>query len=269
MTDDLTAPPEPTAVDKAIEVAAAFAGEFPGFGTAVELIRQIFGTPFERRHQEWVQVVYEIMVELRDRDVDIDDLAARPEFISALHDASRNALGEHLEKKLEMLEAILINAAVRPRDSISDLWTLRCLRWVDELEPQHVELMRFGRAPMEWLAAAGIKSNFAGGSKRAILDLAGLPYPKEQLDLVLEDLAGHGIAVGHGARTSLSRLADDRLTPRDSVNTRNLPEVCGESPALYPGCDEARIDGRRPECGARVLCGSARSTGARVCYLCL
>ncbi|MFT4616080.1 MAG: hypothetical protein ACI9CV_000036 [Ilumatobacter sp.] len=214
MTDDLTAPPEPTAVDKAIEVAAAFAGEFPGFGTAVELIRQIFGTPFERRHQEWVQVVYEIMVELRDRDVDIDDLAARPEFISALHDASRIALGEHLEKKLEMLEAILINADVRPRDSISDLWTLRCLRWVDELEPQHVELMRFGRAPMEWLAAAGIKSNFAGGSKRAILDLAGLPYPKEQLDLVLEDLEQLRLAQSLGGTMTRQGMESPWVTER-------------------------------------------------------
>lgn len=214
VTDDLTAPPVPTAADKVIEVAAAFAGEFPGFGTAVELIRQVFGTPFERRHQAWVQVVYEMMVELRDRDVNIDDLAARPEFISALHDASRIALGEHLEVKLEMLKAILFNAAVRPSDSISDLWTLRYLRWVDELEPQHIELMRFGRAPMKWLAAAGIKSNLAAGSKRAILDLAGLPYPKEQVDLVLEDLEQLRLAHGLGGTMTQQGMESPWVTER-------------------------------------------------------
>lgn len=38
--------------------------------------------------------------------------------------------------------AIVVNAGFRETDRAADVLTMRYLRWVDELEPEHIELLR-------------------------------------------------------------------------------------------------------------------------------
>lgn len=155
------------------------------------------------------------MIELDERGVDIEEISGRPAFVTAVHDASRIAMGEHIEEKLDLLKAVLFNAAVRVPDEVSDLWTLRYLRWVDELEPQHIAVLRFGQDPRGWLGEADVEMpEFMSGSRSEVLRLASFPFPAEQMELILEDLRAFGLGdVGSGMVTGRS-MYDPWVTDR-------------------------------------------------------
>lgn len=140
--DSLGPPPTTTGRDKFVEVARAAAGEVPVLGSVAEVLVQIFGTGYERRHEAWTRQLWSLMVDLERRSLDLSDLAERPGFVSAVHEASRIALGEHLGEKLEMLQAVLLSHAVGGDDRSADIAALRYLRLVDLLEPEHVEVLR-------------------------------------------------------------------------------------------------------------------------------
>ena len=204
MAEKVEPPPTPTTRDRLVEIASSAAGEFPLAGTVVEVLRQIFGTAYEHRREAWIRRLYELVVELDERGVDVDALAGRQAFVTAVHDASRIAMGEHIEEKLDMLKAVLFNAATHAPDEVSDLWTLRYLRWVDELEPQHIAVLRFGLDPRGWLNEAGVDMpEFMSGPRSEVLKLARFPFPVEQMELILEDLRAVGLGdVGSGIEAS-------------------------------------------------------------------
>jgi len=206
MAEKVEPPPTTTARDRLVEIASSAAGEFPLAGTVVEVLRQIFGTAYEHRREAWLRRLYELVVELDERGVDVDALAGRQAFVTAVHDASRIARGEHIEEKLDMLKAVLFNAATRVPDDVSDLWTLRYLRWVDELEPQHIAVLRFGLDPRSWLTEAGVDMpEFISGPRSEVLKLASFPFPVEQMELILEDLRAVGLGdAGSGMVTGRS-----------------------------------------------------------------
>jgi hypothetical protein len=215
-TEALEPPPSPTGADKVVGVALAAVGDAPLVGSTVAgLIEQLFGTPYARRQEAWLRRVHEIIVELQQRGTDFDELSKRQEFVTAVHDATRIALGEHLEAKLDMLKAVIINAAVRPQDPVSDLWTLRYLQWIDELEPEHVVVLGFSSDPKQWLVEHGLETpEYMSGPRRTVLGLARLPYPNDVLDLILEDLARLRLAdVGSGMVTG-GAIYDPWITER-------------------------------------------------------
>jgi len=190
VTDSLEPPPKPSAAERASEVLRASAGEIPIAGTVVAALVQVFGTSYQQRQDEWTRRLWEVVSSLQTRGIDLDGLTQREEWVTAVHDASRIALGEHLAAKLDMLQAVLLNAATRPPDPIADLWTLRYMRWIDELEPIHVELLAFGVDPRVWLEEHGKQTpEFMSGGRRHVFDLAEWSYPPDVIDLALDDLA--------------------------------------------------------------------------------
>lgn len=215
MAEKVEPPPTATARDRLVEIASSAAGEFPLAGTVVEVLRQIFGTAYEHRREAWLRRLYDLVVELDERGVDVGALAGRPAFVTAVHNASRIAMGEHIEEKLDMLKAVLFNAATRVPDEVSDLWTLRYLRWVDELEPQHIAVLRFGLDPRSWLTEAGADvPEFMSGPRTEVLKLANFPFPVEQMELILEDLRALRLGdVGSGMVTGRS-MYDPWITDR-------------------------------------------------------
>lgn len=208
-------PPTPTSADKAASVALAVLAEFPGGSTVVGLLDAIFGAPYARRHEAWLRRMHELLVELQDRDIDLVGLGDRPEFVTAVHDATRIALGEHIDTKLDLLKAVLFNVAVRPPDAVGDLWAQRYLRWIDELEPMHIAILNFGVDPRTWLIDhQKATPEFMTGGRRHVFDLAEWPYPADVVDLVLEDLGrlklgspGSGMVTG---RAMYDRWITDR-----------------------------------------------------------
>lgn len=137
-------------------------------------------------------MIYKLVIELGDRGVDVNELAARPEFVTALHDATRIALGEHLLQKLDMLISILHSAADRPADRVADIVTLRYLRWVDEFEPEHVLLMR----------RAGIRTTVSGRAESKDPEDQLVVEETKKIDLgqralMVEELDARGLIKGH------------------------------------------------------------------------
>lgn len=200
MIEPIDPPPKVTAVDRLSAVARSLVGEFPGVGVVVSIYEQIFGTEITRRQDAWLECVYQLLVELQNREVDLDELGERPEFVTAFRDASLVAAGEHLGSKLDLLKAVLFNAATHDSDPIADLWTLRYLRWIDELEPAHVELLSLGATHRRLLVEHGNGSpDLNAAAQRAGFEFGPWPYDDDVVELLLEDLrdlklGGHGNA---------------------------------------------------------------------------
>jgi hypothetical protein len=136
-------PPKPGAADRILDLGLAVVGDLPIIGgTTAELLRQTFGTPLERRRDASLAMLASAVEDLRARQVDPVELANRPEWVSAALQATSIAFGEHLESKIEMLRAVIINAGLHETDRDADMLTMRYLRWVEEFEPEHMIVLR-------------------------------------------------------------------------------------------------------------------------------
>lgn len=121
---------------------ALVAGAIPVVGDAlVELARQTFGRSMEVRHDAWLVRLAELLNEIEGRVGGIEAAFERQGFVTAFMNASQVAMAEHLEAKLDMLKAVLVNAAIGPSSRVADALTLRYIRWIDELEPEHIEFL--------------------------------------------------------------------------------------------------------------------------------
>jgi hypothetical protein len=80
-------------------------------------------------------------------------------------------------------------------DRPADLLTLRFLRFVDELDPEHFVVLRYLQDPGGWYERQGIaRQAFMAGGRRTILDGAQLPVSGVTLDVVLADLGERRLA---------------------------------------------------------------------------
>lgn len=184
----LAGPPSSGAADRAYAAAAAGANLVPVVGgAAVELVNSVFGPPLERRRQVWFEELADAIQTLQAHDVPVDS----DEFISAVATASRIALGTHLDEKLQMLKAAVTHAALPDRPA--DLLTMRFLRFVEELDPEHFVMLAYLRDPAGHFERHDIpKPNITMGGPSAIFAEARLNVP--HVDIVLGDLGARGLA---------------------------------------------------------------------------
>jgi hypothetical protein len=178
VSEPLEPPPTSTAAERAAQVLIASASEVPIAGTIVTALVQIFGASYQVRLDDWNRHLWAAVIELQERDV-LADAMQRPEWLTAVHDATRIALGEHLEEKLDMLQAILINVATHAPERAADSLALRYLRWIDELEPEHIALLR----------GAGLDGAFAAVD--SFDELA--PDAMDRRVMLVEDLQSRGL----------------------------------------------------------------------------
>jgi hypothetical protein len=122
-------PPEPGAADWAHTVVKAAVSGVPYVGgPAAELFGMIIPASLERRRQEWFERVGERLRRLEEEGVHVD-----PDdegFITIVVEATKAALGTHIEEKLEPLANCIQSAALpEPRD---DFMAMRLLLYVEE-----------------------------------------------------------------------------------------------------------------------------------------
>jgi len=174
-------------------------------GAAVELVSAVFGPPLKRRQQKWFEKLADVVRTLQERDIAVDE----PEFVSAVAAASRIALGTHLEEKLTMLKAAIFHAAMPDRPA--DIMTMRFLRFVEELDPEHFVLLVFMRDPKGHFASNAIaEPNIAMGGLGSIYQQSGIAI--ENLDLVRRDVTDRGLADGGSWNTMMT--ANGAWAPR-------------------------------------------------------
>jgi hypothetical protein len=216
-TDDLE-PPEPAVADRVHALARAAVSAAPMIGGPVaELFGAIVPTSLDRRRQRWFELVARKLQRLEDRGVLIDDLAHDEGFITIVIEATKAALGTHIEEKLELLANCVESAALpEQRD---DFMAMRLLLYVEELSPEHFVVLTYAADPEGWFDGKGLaKPTFTMGSPRHVLDAAQLDVQGAVLQIVLRDLADRGLAdtlrggsmTAHGAwqplTTDLGRL---------------------------------------------------------------
>ncbi len=170
--------------------------------TVSAVLAEVFGPQLHLRRQRVEEMVLDAVVILETRISDLEAVLSGDSFISVLADVSRVALGEHLEEKLDMLKAILVNSGLNPPEAV-DLLAHRYVRWVDELEPPHVHVLRYASDPLGYIKASGrTPTDYMMAGQMQVLTDAQLPYVGDQLRLILDDLSSRG----------LGRMSDGTMT---------------------------------------------------------
>lgn len=210
--------PEPLPGDIAAVAAEAAAGLIPVAGGALSpLIAATFGSRYDRRQAHWIrEFLVPLVEEMSTRlNCTADELAADDVFVTAVLRASRDSLGTHLDDKLQMFRNVLEHHVLDPNRG--NVVTLRFLRWVDELEPDHVLVLTYAADPSGWYGHHALeRSNFMAASRRTALEAARIEVPPDVLSMVITDLQERGLvdAGSLGAMVTGGSVYDPWITPR-------------------------------------------------------
>lgn len=196
MGKELEAYPEPVFRDYVRTGIETGVAAIPVVGGSIQVLAEVVLAPaLTKRRDRWFKQLHEMMVELQARVDDFDPqvLAEDEAFVTALGEASRIAMGTHLEEKLEMLKRCLVRMAVdQNRDAFLDL---RFFRYIDELDPEHFVILKYLMNPGAWFDAKGIaRPSIVAGSPKSVMGEALLPLSGVPLELALRDLADRMLA---------------------------------------------------------------------------
>jgi hypothetical protein len=175
-------------------------------GSLQVLVDTVLAPSLSKRRDRWIQELADLVEVIRKR-VDTDSLeflAGDEAFVTAVADASRIAMGTHLEEKLRLLKNCLLHMATqasRPDDFMS----IRFLRFVEDLTPEHFVVLQYMANPRAWFDAKGItRPNLAMGSPGQIMNQANLPVVGTVRELVIRDLADRTLANVSGLNMTMT-----------------------------------------------------------------
>ncbi|MBN1517714.1 hypothetical protein JXA32_14215 [Candidatus Sumerlaeota bacterium] len=141
---DLNAPKSTTG-DKAHAIVRSVIGALGG-QAAIELFTALITPPIEKRRNEWMQNVGDMLKKLEEeKKVDLDELRQNEEFIDLLMNASQAAIRTSNQKKREALRNAIENAALNqtPDEALQQMF----IRWIDELTEWHLQLLNLLHDP--------------------------------------------------------------------------------------------------------------------------
>ncbi len=135
---DKFTPPRPTSGDTAHLVVSSLLS--PLFG-APELFRRFVTPPLEKRQIAWMEVVAESLRHLENQTrISVDDFTKNESFVSVVLQATIVAIRNHHEEKRRALANCILNAGIQT--NLNDDLKLAFVRFVDELSPTHILLLR-------------------------------------------------------------------------------------------------------------------------------
>lgn len=159
--------------------------------------------------------VARVLEELQaERGLRVEDLDGDETFMTILVEASKAALGTHIEEKLALLAGCVKSAALP--ENRDDFIAMRYLRYVEDLSPEHFLVLTYLADPLKWYEKHGIDRPVVTGPRRYALDNARIGLPGEVLDIVLSDLGERGLAdvAGLGGIVSENAVYGSLATPR-------------------------------------------------------
>lgn len=220
MDDQLDKYPTPELRDHVRTGVTAGVAAIPYVGGSVQILADAVIVPsLTKRRDRWLTKLGEVVNELQERDPDFDpsSLAGDEAFVTAVADASRIAMGTHLEAKLDLLKNCLVSMAVESeRDEFMDL---QMFRFVDDLTPEHFTVLQYLASPGAWFDAKGLtRPNLSMGSPSSLMRQAQLPVSGAALDIVLRDLNDRGLVDTGSLGTTMTGTGvwADRITPLGS-----------------------------------------------------
>lgn len=135
-------PPKPTFADALHQVAEAVLSVIPTIGgPAAVLFNAIVIPPLEKRLKQWREDIAAAIKTLYESGrIEIGALVKNEEFSTMVTQATAVALRNHHQEKREALRNAIVNTALS-MEGASDLH-LAFVRFVDELSPAHVRLLK-------------------------------------------------------------------------------------------------------------------------------
>lgn len=212
---DKFSPPEHSTGDTAFLVGKAILSPILG---ATELLERFISPPLQRRTEKWMEVVAEALRVLEQGGgIKLEELQNNDLFITVVAQASRVAVGNHQREKLEALKnAIVSSASLHEKEDIQLIF----IRYIDELTPSHLYLLRF--LIKEEVKLEKIKSY------AEVVDIVGDGNieisSKDDLRMLIGDLSTRGLL-----RVSQDIEDDENIYRADSLlaesTNDNLPRI--------------------------------------------
>jgi len=142
MSDDNSlSPPKPTVADAAHLATKAALSAIPYVGGPTsEIFAAIVHPPLQKRLEQWREDIAVAIRKLQESSVEIGALLQDEGFATMVIQATVVVLRNHHQEKREALRNAIVNAALSTQGA-SDLH-LAFVRFVDELSPAHVRLLK-------------------------------------------------------------------------------------------------------------------------------
>ncbi len=133
-------PPQGSPGDTAHLMARAVISAIPGMGgAALEMFNAIVVPPLEKRRAEWTEQLTQAFVVLQSRVTDLENLKNNPAFIDAIIQASRIAITNNQQEKIEALKNAVINSGLS--NSIDRSLQQVFLSYVDSFTVFHLKIL--------------------------------------------------------------------------------------------------------------------------------
>jgi hypothetical protein len=174
---------------EAVAAAVPFAG-----GVLAVKYAQAFRRADERRFRQWQQQVEDALeaIEQRSSASDVDALFDNDDFVDAIATATRIAEKSAADVKRAALQNALFNIGLG--DSLGADKRAIYLRYVDELTPSHLALMRLADDPPAWFSRRD--RPWPGGNLIGVVIAAFPTWANDEdfIDTIAGDLASRGLA---------------------------------------------------------------------------
>jgi hypothetical protein len=119
-------------------------------GCISESLSFILNSPLEKRKEEWLNSLGNIVEELKEeiKGLDLKNLRDNPLFISTILYSTQIALKTHKQEKLDWLKKAVKNSI---KLNIEEDKKMMFLNYIDILTPSHIKLLRFLDNPKKWI----------------------------------------------------------------------------------------------------------------------
>lgn len=190
----------------AMEVASEGAvGAIPFVGSLLAAtLSASFSATQENRTRAWMAEMAQVVEALIDRmeDLEAQDLADNPVFYDAAVAAARIATATSASAKHEALQNALFNIGIG--DGLDSDKRAIFLRYVDELTPSHIALLRFADDPPTWFQVRNLA--WPGGSLLGAVKAAFPGWASDEpfIDTLAGDLASRGLTDQLPLRTMMT-----------------------------------------------------------------
>lgn len=178
------------------EITDALIASIPVVGSPLQIVlSSIIEPSLERRREHWFNTLVAAIDEIQRllKDLELSDLSKNDAFVNGVIDATRIAFGTHLDEKIDLLKACLVNLGLGK--SNGDFLDRQMFRWIDILSPEHFLILAYLESPHDWFRSHQItEPQISMGSPIHLLNQANLEIPEQVLQIALNDLSINKLA---------------------------------------------------------------------------
>jgi hypothetical protein len=189
-----------------VEVASEGAvGAVPFVGSLLAAtLSALFSATQENRTREWMEEMAEVVQALLDRveHLEAGDLAENTAFYDAAVAAARIATATSATEKHQALQNALFHVGIG--DGLEADKRAIFLRYVDELTPSHIALLRLADNPSGWFETRGVV--WPGGGLLGVVKAAFPAWANDEsfIDTLASDLSSRGLTDGLPLRVMMT-----------------------------------------------------------------